>query len=292
MLYKKPKDVSYTDMAIYIDDHIYNKEKTFTEIDTIYKYMYFLFYMVACKNRYFNNLEDYDQYAIFSANRLYMRYSDERQDIDIEQQKSKRKITKIKSVLNYIKCVAYGYKGYYQSYAYRQIYEPQYTKVFDGYLYSLNQKQLIQSGYLNGLDEEVSYSISQVPLLAMKIVEATPYKSDAVIKHNLYISCLLSFINGLTLSNSNKKLMAKKIENNSLSDEYIIKVYRKEKEKSTILWHLDESFKDYVTILTNKLRYAFCSDVGITRQSFELSDEILESIMMTVNNKGEYDYYE
>lgn len=53
MSYRKPGDVSYTDMAIYIDNHIYTGHYDET---LVFKYIYFLVFMLARKAQYFKTV--------------------------------------------------------------------------------------------------------------------------------------------------------------------------------------------------------------------------------------------
>mgnify|MGYP003328814068 CR=1 FL=1 len=63
-LFKKPKDVRFVDMAIWIDEHIYDED---CDMDKAFTYMYLLAYMLASKAKYFKNINDYDGFAYFLA---------------------------------------------------------------------------------------------------------------------------------------------------------------------------------------------------------------------------------
>lgn len=84
-------------MAIYIDHNIHRKDLSEKEIETIYKYLYFLFRMIAYKYKWFNTTEMYDNYSLFGATYMYFRYL---RDNEI----------KVRSVMNYINSSAYFIK--------------------------------------------------------------------------------------------------------------------------------------------------------------------------------------
>ena len=76
MTYAKPAGVSYTQMAIYIDEHIYSDNK---DEEKLYTYMYHLAIMLATKGAYYSSAEEYDQFGLFCATRLYLRYTNQKQ---------------------------------------------------------------------------------------------------------------------------------------------------------------------------------------------------------------------
>ena len=55
MTYAKPAGVSYTQMAIYIDEHIYSDNK---DEEKLYTYMYHLAIMLATKGAYYSSAEE------------------------------------------------------------------------------------------------------------------------------------------------------------------------------------------------------------------------------------------
>ena len=65
------------------------------------------------------------------------------------------------------------------------------------------------------------------------------------------------------------------------NDEYLAKLYAKEKRDSTTLWHLDDSMRDYVTLLTNKIRDDFAEELINEQSYYELPDDVLHSILLS-----------
>lgn len=276
MSIKKPKDVNYTQMAMFIDAHAYDEPKTPELEKKLYEYMYHLFYMLACKAKYFIKLEDYENFAHYGATRLYMRY------INPKQFQEDSKIDKIVSCLNYIKLIIYGTKTDYQRENFREVINPDVNSEFDPIAYSQRMAGIVQQDYYMGLEEDVVNEINYIGHIVNDVVDDTPYKSDKLMIKNLKISCLLSLLNTITLNNvSVKRLERKKDKKSIITQDVLDKMYDKEKENAIILWHLDDNMTDVVKVLVNKIRNIFCDNVVETKKSYELPDNLMESILMT-----------
>ena len=131
MLYKKPGNMKYTDMCIYIDENMWKLENAgeFPEIEEkIYNYLWLLVKALAIKKRMFQKFEDYDGYAFYSASRLFFAI---RRNLKNRDTVVKGKLIKpIKSCLNYTKALLYPMKLEYLHEAYKQ----------DFYFESINNK--------------------------------------------------------------------------------------------------------------------------------------------------------
>ena len=90
-------------MCIWIDSNVYTD--TCDELK-LYEYLYHLANMLAHEHKYFIKYEYYDEFALYSASKLFMRLRDPRQFCS----DGSPKLTQVKSVLNYLKTVIYPYK--------------------------------------------------------------------------------------------------------------------------------------------------------------------------------------
>ena len=70
MLYNKPKDVTYTQMAIWVDENSPNED---CDKEKLFEYLYHLCHIFAYKWKYFSSSKDYDDFSIFSASILFNR---------------------------------------------------------------------------------------------------------------------------------------------------------------------------------------------------------------------------
>ena len=280
LAFKKPEGLKYTDMCIYIDNTIYKEYLSEEEESLIYQYIYHVCYVLACKAKYFRDFKDYNEFALFAAGKVYLRLVDERQFLE---QGDSKKLEKVKSVLNYIKITLYGMKVDYQKQTFREIIDPEVDPRFNPEIASNNMKASITCQYRDRLEEAMFDTIKQLPHIIKRIVMQTPYKTDPLISRRLYISCLISFLKSITLSSSNVNRLKKRDERGTLTDEYISKIYQNEKDHSVTLWHLEENMYDYVKVLCNKIRKKFCEELIEVKRSFQLTDEVMEAIMLSAN---------
>lgn len=133
---------------------------------------------------------------------MYLRLTSPRQFLNDDS----KRLPKIKSVLNYIKRIMYSLKIDYQQEHYDEVYKdsdsptaPIYNHISDD-LYSNVAKS--NSSFVE--IDTINY-LSSIPKLIKGILNESPYSNDKKMMHNLYISCLLTFIRSITLSNENKQ---------------------------------------------------------------------------------------
>lgn len=277
MTYKKNPNMKYTDMCIYFDANIYKADR---DDNILYQYLYHVCYMLASKGRYFKYFEDYDIFALYSSTRLYLRYPSKDKCADTPPEK------KIKSILNYTKATIYPLKVDYQRENFAQ------TRIYGdkGQMESLVNitKQYIQKNYSHGIVETLFDTFKTLPEIIRNRIKDTPYKNDILVSKRLYMSCLLTFINSMTLSNDKIKKISNK-RNIADKEDLYIKSLQRERQDAVMTWHLDDSFKDYVRVLTNKIRRDIENEIANTQKSFSLTDSELEGIMTTaVYNTDNY----
>ena len=98
---KKQPPMRYVDMAIYVDNHVHDKN---ADTDKIFEYLRILSEMLAVKRRFFSKPADYYKFSKYLASLVYVRMTDKRQWLPKDDPNY---ITPIKSCLNYIKQVLY-----------------------------------------------------------------------------------------------------------------------------------------------------------------------------------------
>lgn len=270
MTYNKPNKVSYTDMAIFFDKHI---KKPNRDDNILYEYLYHLVYMLASKARYFHDYQDYDEFALYAAGKIYMRA--------INEEKTEKPI---KSILNYIKAVIYPLKVDYQKETYDEIINPDIDERINGEKLKANLHAPIQADYQDGLMDEIYRQLKLLPKYINDVVYESPYKEDVITCRRLYISVLLSFLNGITISNPGLEKLKRRELKSLDTDNTAFKLLEREKQLSTIVWRLDDNLTNYVEILTNKVRKKFGKDLIEIKKSYELPEEDLNAIMMSAYN--------
>jgi hypothetical protein len=263
MLFTKPTGMKYTDICMEFDKEFYEKDRDDTKL---YRDMYLIYYMLACKKNYFPKYETYDDYAQFAATTVYMRF--------IKKQKNGERI---KSLLNYAKASAYPLKVMYQNWDFNEVFDGTHNDL-DPQLLTNNIKDSIQSSYLDGLSDDVVDVLDKIPSTINDVIMNTPYKNDKLMVHRLYMSCLLTILNGVTLNNADIARIRKKKPEEQTNDEPIINALNKERENSCIVWGLDQSMSDYVTVLSNKVRAELSATIDNAKDDYILPDDILDAI--------------
>lgn len=271
MYYKKPK-ISYTAMAIYIDGKINDPDPKVQE--TCFEYMWHLYYILAVKGKMFNVGRDYDEYALYAATQLYLRY---KRDKDI---RNGNKLKPIKSVLNYIKRTLYPFRVNYQKMTFQeefrqdslggehptQIYEDRVAKIRE------NTNSL--------MNVEYRHYINTICKTIKNFLRQSPYQKDKVMMHNIYLSCLLTFLKTITMSNKNIARVKNKEDKALPIVDLVDKIYAEEKNDDTVVFHLDPSMKNYITTLVNRIKKEVTKDLNYIVGSFEPTRDVIESMLV------------
>lgn len=283
----RPVGLKYTDMCIYIDQNVHKIVNTgeYPDVETkIYEYLYHILYALACKANYFSKWEDYDLFALYGASELFMALKN--RQVNAGKIIRGREVVPVKSCLNFIKSVLFPLKINYQRQNFATIINPevdQDTSILEG-----DMKKAIRSEYQQDLEDDLIEVLSNLSSYLTNILNTTPYKKDPVMLERLRISCLLSLVNDFTIPNKQKAKIKKHLDN--ISDSKLISIYQ-DNWSEVILWHLPEHIKDYVKILTIRLKHKITDEINSTRQYHDLSDEILDSILKSAYNQydeGEY----
>jgi hypothetical protein len=267
MLYTKPANKTYVDLAIEFDAEFYSGHR---DDNKLYKYMYLLYYMLSCKKKYFQKFEDYDAYSQFAATTIYMRFI-----------KKEKQGERIKSVLNYCKSTLYSLKVMYQNDTFNEVWTEGDNN--SGSMKSTMDAK-VQADYNEDLKTALIEGFKQLPKIVWKVIQETPYKNDSLMCNSLYLSCMLSLIEAFTPT---AKTESKMKDVNKDSDAILLKSIDKDRNNSIILWHLDESLAPYIQTLTNKIRAELSKEVENTRKSYLLENDVVDAILNSV-----YDDYD
>jgi hypothetical protein len=282
MIFKKPK-LTYTEMCIYIDKHAYEPD---CDDNLIYEYLYHIIYMLARKSGYFNAEHYYNDFAIQSASKIFMRYKNPKQYI-IDDATGEPKLTKIISVLNYIKSKLYPMKVEFEQSNYSQTYNYNEDDLSEPIEYMF-VKKLSTDDAMHKL--EFTDYLNRIVIIIRKELKKIPYVNNKVAWRNIYISCLLTILNSITLSNKNKEKLY--IKNNYMytKESYVEKVFREESSDPVLLYHLDQTMKPYIFVLTNKVKRVLANDLSSMIKSWEPPSEMIKNMLFTVyeeNSSGE-----
>lgn len=256
--YKKPNNITYTQMCIWIDENAYKDD---CDEEMLFEYLYHISRMLAYKRKFFEKASYYDDFAILMATRIFMRFKNKKQFSET------KKLDKIRSVLNYAKSILYSTKLQFEEQYYAQNYV---SMEDDSYDYSLHD--LVISS-IDGLRvSDFKAYLGNIVETSKSFIYKLPYKDKAE-QCNLYTSCMLSFLNSVVLSNKNKKKLNELMRGGKLTPDRIDKFYKEERKNSIVLYHLDQSFKPYVQVIVNELRHLIAEDLTVVLNDRSIQSE-------------------
>lgn len=271
--YKKPANLKYTAMAIYVDKHAYDENP---DVDTIYQYIYHLVYMLAIQKRFFHKAEDYDNYSLCCASIAYMRLRNPKQYLPEDDP---RHLPRIKSILNYVKKILYPIKVNYQQDTFNQIVDTvsANTETLVGMRDSAANEVVRSSGGF--LKSETEFYISRIAGSIKAYLKRLPYSSDKLTLNNIYISCLLSLLKSITLNKESVIKIQERQAKGKPVEDFIDRLYQAERLSSITLYHLNESMRPYITVLVNKIRSYISDDLRELIGFHEPADQVIKSVL-------------
>lgn len=270
MTYKKPSSVSYTEMAIYVDENIYKPD---CDGQKCFEYLYHLFYMLAVKSKFFIHSKDYDEYALYGATQVYLRYQNGR-----KTEQGKKALADIKSCLNYIKRILYPLKINYQKSTFAQRFT---EEAEEGVVEGLNS-ELFRKASLSNQDMmrvEFDYYLKKIVLTVKHYLKELPYASDRAMMHNLYLSCLLTITKSMTMSNKNIKRLQTREDRSLPVMDLLDQIYKEESKDDIVLYHLESTMGNYVATLVARIKKGIARDLRELIGSYEPSDQVIQSIL-------------
>lgn len=278
MIYSKPVGVKFTDMAIYVDGHVSDIVETGKNPEVeekVFRYLYHLCYVLACKAKYFKNFEDYDNYSVYAASQVYM--GEKNKYIHQGEIRRGEKIVPIKSCLNYIKTILYACKVNYQNQNFINIMNTDDVDTKDISAIRESLRDNVRADYRKEMQEAVIDVLDYMPQLVMKVCKDTPYSKDKLMINRLYKSCLLSFLNSITLPEATIENLSRKVTDPNQTK--LNKMFSKERRDCIILWHLDGTMHDYIKVIMSRVKKEMSSSICEVKQSYDLSDSVVDDIL-------------
>lgn len=209
---QKPRNKKYTDLCIYIDKVNYYRddknnpiglrELSPEETTNVYAYIYNICYALAAKHHMLKKREDYEMFCLETAANIYMRLRREDQDYTYQD----RVMKPIKSILNFIKgslgfmCITWQQQNFSQNITDDVVDSTKINDVGDFV------RREAESQYTEKKQEAYREAIEGLPEYIKKSIDKSIYKKNALVAHELYLSCCLSLCNALTLEGKKSSL--------------------------------------------------------------------------------------
>lgn len=267
MIFEKPKGLKYTDIAIWIDDNAYQDN---CDDNKLYEYIYHIIRMLSYKGRYFKSAEMYENFSMYGATRTYFRLKNKKQfELNADGVPRMNKIT---SILNFLKATVYPMKVDYeqQEYSQNNMSENPRVSLDDMKMdYSQIRDKVENTGFAK-LNFECY--LTQLAKTIKSCLVKIPEYSKKVEWNNIYLSCLLTLLNSITLTNKDKELVTNLSEN--LYEDKLEKLYYKESQNCVILFHLPESMNNYIFVLCNKIKKSIAKDLSEIINCYETPESI------------------
>lgn len=278
MIFEKDPKVRYVDMAIYIDHHVYSGE--FDE-ELVYQYLYFLIYMLAKKKRYFSSEKSYDDFSIWLATKMYIRLTDPRQFEEDE------KLEKITSVLNYIKGILYAKKVEFNQESNFQStlgkFNSKYIKDFDDDALIDYYRPTVEARNKEIIQQSLIGIFETIPKMFELELRKSPYKNNKSVLNYLYLSCMLTFMDTITIPNR----QLEKIEHAMIKHPSVdISKYINNSKTNIILYNVPEYLKDYVKLIYTRVKNRVVDDIKDCISQYSLSTTELTAVV-----NSNYDTY-
>ena len=270
MLWKKPANMKYTDMCIFIDENvpkIVNPGKNPDLENTIYNYLWLLVKALAIKKCMFTDFQDYDMYAFYAANRLF--FALRKNQLNQGKIIKGKLIRPIKSCLNYTKALLYPMKIEYQRESFREVIEEEFvSKKFDAFAYKeqLKDKARDTAGVTLQFKEHLYGTLTKNGDLLDQILKKSPFNESTPEYKNLKISILLT---SLQILKSKKKLDAA--------------------PQSVVLWHLPKSMSNYTKVLLKEFFMALKLEIMDCYKAADLNENDLENILSSATGANNYE---
>lgn len=279
----KPLDMKYTDLCIYIDNTVYERNdqnepialRTMTEkeAETVYNYIYNLVYALAVKKKLMVNYSDYADFCIGVSGIIFQRLTKPDQCFDLTNKTAKNKC--IQSVLNYIKsCLAFMANDFRAE---------NYAQIISSEYYTQEELENVKEYIINTIieqyrpqeREDICDTFSAINTYITQELDQSIYKKNKIALHSLYMSILLSFLNTFTITAKEKKFKDKRLEN-------VLLEQIQNKEQNIICWDDNTDItKQVVSLYVKKILSSLQVDIDDIQATAIPPEDILKDIALS-----------
>lgn len=266
MIWRKPNNVKYTELCIFVDNNILNivNPGEHPEIENkVWNFIYLIIKALAIKKRLFKNFQDYDAFSIYAANRTYFAI---RKNYWNQGKVIKGKLIRpIKSCLNYIKATLNPMRIEYQNENFKEIMSEEFaTQKLAANGYDTNYYQNIKdtAGASQQLKLYLQSTFSNVGALVDRVLKNSPFTPASADYRRIKISILL---NTLRILNKNKKLDSN--------------------QSSVVLWKLPKSMSTYIKIILKEFYVELKKEILECHRESDIDQETVHRIIQATSQE-------
>ena len=269
MTYDFPDGMTYTEMAIWIDEHVYQDN---LDEGLLYQYLYHLSHMLAGQHSLFRTAQEYDQFSLYSASRLFQRLMNVKQyEYD---ESNKPKMNQIKSILNYIKKILYPYKVDFEVEIKS---ETKDIDIIPTGTFDLGSHMVESASLFDKI--EFSLALDSIAQIVKSRLRRIPIRKNSSEWDNIYLSCMLTLLDSVTLS---RQTLARYESAQRINkDAFLDQAYQDMRYKDPILYHLPDSMANYIRVLVNELRHVIAAELSWKSECYIPSDASMKSLICT-----------
>ena len=274
----KPSNLKYTDLCIYIDKTVYNRdednnpislrEMTQEEETKVYEYLCNLIIALAHSKKLFPRWEQYEEFAYSYASDVYLRMTSKKQ---VFNSTNVRRLKPIKSILNYIKNTIYFVAINYRNSTYEQIISKEhegqdtYDNISD---FCVSQ---IEQQYCKDVIREIIYeNLQDICSVINRVLNNSIYKRSKQ-RNDVELSILLSLNSFLSLTEKQKLSSDRKQMKMRLSklDNW---------KNSIIIWN-NQLDKNIIIVLIERIFEIIRNNINDDKNDNYLPEDVVKDIL-------------
>ena len=286
----KPVNLKYTDLCIYIDKTVYERDENNNPIalrkmapqeeETVYNYLYMVIRALTYKKKYSLSYQDLENFIFDFTTEVFLRLTSCRQDFSktFKDKHAKRTLVPIKSVLNYIKSTLNFSVIDYRKANFKEVLNPDYDKQsdLDGCKEFLERQ--IRESYQRPYSEILLEEFEYLPSYLDEILDNSMFKHNTFKRNTLRLSILLTINNFITLPNK-YKLYSKSRQQNYLKSQ--LETWR----ENICLWQDGADIsKELVLFYTQKLFARLDREVSQEESRTYLPENIVKEILSSARS--------
>ena len=138
---------------------------------------------------------------------------------------------------------------------------------------------------------EFDACLHDTPKTLKNFLKRIPYYNDKNTWYNIYLSCLLTFLNAIVLDKKTlERIQALKYKEVIDSSQ---KIWKYNIENNIILYHLDDNMKDYIRVLVKEFQHVMSNDLSSYFKTYIPSNNSMQYVALSeLNNNSITDWTE
>lgn len=259
MIFKYPQDITFTQMAQWVDENSYNPDR---DDNKLIEYLYHIVHIKAEKCGYFNDYDTYDDFSLYCISKFLIRFSNKTEP-------------PVKSVINYLRTVMEPWHAEYVrefccGSADMCIAEFDINDFSDYLIDSASEYDYTSYGY-----SDISISC-----VIRKYLMRIPIKRKSSEWSNICTSCLLTLVDRIKCA---ANLCGKTIAEQD--PQLVNRIIRGLKTKPPILFHVEEEKSSYICVLVNEIVHAMAVELTHSVHSKVSVTACLQNLVKAASNQ-------